>query len=53
MYITLYGSSVEFHRGFVGMLALDTDTVSETSVGARDSILISGVVWAWVVGYSG
>ena len=52
MYIKFDGSSVEFDRVFVGLLMLGADKVSATAVGARDSILISGVMWNSIVGDS-
>ena len=49
----LDGSSVEFDRGFVGLLAFGTGAVSVSELGAHASVLRSEVIWSWVVGYSG
>ena len=45
--------SVEFDRGFVGLLALGADEVAMAAVGACASILLPGLVWYWVVGDTG
>ena len=53
MYRKFDSYSVEFDRGFVGLLALGADAVAVAEVGAHASVLISGVRWSWVVGDSG
>ena len=42
-------SSVEFDRGFVGLLTLGADAGAVAVMGERASALRSGVRWYWVV----
>ena len=43
---------MEFDRGFEGLPALGAVTVSVAELGSCASVLISGVIWSWVVGDS-
>ena len=49
MEIKLDGSSVQFDRGCVGLLALGADAVEVAAVVARSSVLISRVRWSWLL----
>ena len=53
MYRKFDSYSVEFDRGFVGLLALGADEVAMAAVGACASVLLPGLVWYWVVGDTG